>query len=160
MLTLITGKEAAHDDSAKKWAILPVTIAMLFFLLLIGSNKDQAIEGDVEAQLISLIEKKSANQTVYIDFKKDLNIEFDNVYLFPPYTKEEDQKKILTFDWVRVKDIGIQFRDDINLFIFMKDEKLVDTIQLPRNYKIKLTEPLNNEYRISSTIGIVNTYKN
>ncbi|HZG73640.1 MAG TPA: hypothetical protein VEY51_19035 [Chondromyces sp.] len=136
------------------WMMMLIFLLAFTSLLSFSSTKEKANNPDAEAQLVSLVENKSKEGTVYINFQKDLQLSFDNVYLFPPYTTEKHQKKVMKDEWAKIKDIGIAYRDDINLLVFTKNGRIVETIQLPRMYKLKLTEPLNKDSIISSVIGI------
>lgn len=99
------------------------------------------------------IEKKDQN-SVYVDFNKDLHMHFDHVFLFPPYTVEKEQKKVLGQEWKKIQNIGIANRDDINLLIFVQNGKISNTILLPREYKIKMPRPMNKDYEIPSAVVI------
>lgn len=136
-----------------KWIVLPVYL-LLFSLLFFGhTQSDRASNKDPEAHILSLIEGKD-HHTIYIDFKKDLHMHFDHVYLFPPYTVESEQKKVLGREWKKIQNIGMEYRDDINLLIFVQNGKISDTILLPREYKLKINRPLNKGYEIPSAVVI------
>jgi hypothetical protein len=136
-----------------KWIVLPIYL-LLFSLLFFGHTEtDRASNEDPETTILSLIEEND-QPSVYIDFKKDLHMHFDHVYLFPPYTAVEEQQKALGPEWKKIQNIGIENRDDINLFIFVHNGKIANTILLPQEYKIKMTKPMNNGYEIPSSVVI------
>ncbi|MBE3569461.1 MAG: hypothetical protein IMW92_04855 [Bacillales bacterium] len=136
-----------------KWIVLPIYLLLFSFLFFGHTESDRASDEDPETMILSLIEERD-QPSVYIDFKKDLHMHFDHVYLFPPYTVESEQKKVLGREWKKIQNIGIEYRDDINLFIFVQNGKISNTILLPQEYKIKMTQPMNKGYEIPSAVVI------
>lgn len=146
-------KGVSYMKKRAKRIVLPIYL-LLFSLLLFGhTQSDRASNESPETTMLSLIEKKDQN-SVYVDFNKDLHMHFDHVFLFPPYTVEKEQKKVLGQEWKKIQNIGIANRDDINLLIFVQNGKISNTILLPREYKIKMPRPMNKDYEIPSAVVI------
>lgn len=79
---------------------------------------------------------KAIEQSDRIDFAKITDFSWDMMFIFPPYSIPID-----TFKLNRIKsnnsNYSIEYRDDINMFAFVKSGRVVSFIELPRNYGFK-----------------------
>lgn len=78
-------------------------------------------------------ELNESNKTV-IDFKDIIKEDWDSMFVFEPYTSYEEIYDALGFEWDEVYKTGISYRDDINLLLFVKDNKVARYIEYPTAY--------------------------
>lgn len=113
----------------KKQYIITALI-LIIFIVLYNLNKLTYINEDVNLrnQIIETVKHSES-----IDFPKIANFEWDTMYIFTPYSKPED---ILNVDGVKNynSNFRIEFLDSINMIAFVKSNKLVSYVELPRNY--------------------------
>ena len=67
-----------------------------------------------------------------IDFSKVTNFEWDEIYLFTPYT---DSKEILKKDGVKRYNskLNMEYNDGINIIAFVNSKKIITYIELNRS---------------------------
>ena len=57
---------------------------------------------------------------------------WERVYMFAPYTAAGRIEETLGFAWPQAKSIGIDYRDDITLLVFVNGGKVVRYLAFPR----------------------------
>lgn len=114
----------------KKYVVVGFIFLLLCSLVFLGVNKSNKIKEDV-ALKNSII--KTVIKSNEIDFAKITNFEWDKMYLFTPYSIPKD---ILNKDGINTSNskFNIEVLDSINMIGFVKSDKLVAFVELPRNY--------------------------
>jgi len=114
----------------KKYTIIGFILLFLCSLFFLGVNKSSKIKEDVALKnaIIETVEK-----SIEIDFVKITNFEWDEMYIFTPYSIPNN---ILTKDGISTSNskFNIEYLDSINMIGFVKSNQLVAFIELPRNY--------------------------
>ncbi|MGV2882478.1 hypothetical protein [Paenibacillus taichungensis] len=113
-----------------KKALITISIAIVVIgIVFYGINqKERQI---VQQNLITAIEKsRVGNELVTIDFKKITGFSWDKVYVFTPYTPEEEINQQLGFNWSKAN--LIEYYDSFNLLVFVKENKVVQYVKFPR----------------------------
>ncbi|MCM3655363.1 hypothetical protein [Metabacillus litoralis] len=99
-------------------------------ILFAGCHHNLEINDDlVERRMNSVFLNKDQNE---VDLNALTDFSWEKAYIFPPYTTSEYMTEKLGFKWNNAT--GIDYRDDINLIVFVKDKKVVKYIELPRKY--------------------------
>lgn len=113
----------------KKYAI-GFILLLLCSLVFLNVNKSNKIKEDIALKntIIEAVEKSNM-----IDFAKITDFEWDKLYIFTPYSVPKD---ILKEDRVGTSssEFNIEVLDTINMLGFVKADKLVAFVELPRNY--------------------------
>jgi hypothetical protein len=68
-----------------------------------------------------------------VDLVELAHFPWDRVYVFPPYTPQGRIHDFLGFHWPAASRTYIQNADDINLVIFVKDQKVTHWFEHPRS---------------------------
>lgn len=80
--------------------------------------------------------EKALTQAIAKNNEINLNditsFEWDNFYIFLPYTTTEYINKMLGYNWLRRELLGLQY-DENQLLVFTKDKKVVMSIILQRS---------------------------
>jgi hypothetical protein len=112
-------------------------VYLCFFLIILAScSQGVGIHNKVlEKSISSALEKESVKE---IDLDPLTDFDWDKAYIFTPYTTQETINKQLG---VKIKDpSNIDYRDDINLVVFLEKNKVVQYIEIPRKYGDLLNE--------------------
>ncbi|GGH87423.1 hypothetical protein JOD43_003624 [Pullulanibacillus pueri] len=114
---------------------LTLLLCLLILFLLSGcssGNTSKKVDEDsLQNQIILNIQKNGGKK---IDFESAMSgFEWDKVYIFTPYSTLKQINKAVGYEWLTHKQ-GIQFRDDINLVAFVKGNKVVYSVEVPRKY--------------------------
>lgn len=114
--------------------IIMAIVAVSFFA---GYNYNRLIE-DVSLKN-KIIQKTKESES--IDFSQITDFEWETMYIFTPYSSPQN-----TFKSEGIKscnfNFSIEYLDSINMIAFVKSNKLVDYVELPRNYVVvELTLP-------------------
>ena len=97
-------------------------------ILLVGCNNNLEINDDlVESRINSFILNEDQNE---VDVNALTDFSWEKAYVFTPYTTSEYITEKWGFNWKN--STGIDYRDDINLIVFVKDKKEVKYIELSR----------------------------
>lgn len=114
----------------KKKYVVRVIILFLCSLVFLGIYKSNKIKEDVALKnsIIKIVEESKE-----INFAKITNFEWDEMYIFTPYS---NPKEILKKEGIKTSNIkfNIVYLDTINMIGFVKSNKLVAYVELPRNY--------------------------
>lgn len=118
-----------------------IILCLLTSMLLIGCNSDLKVnDGIVESKMDSFSLDKDQYE---IDINALTDFPWDKAYIFTPYTPKEHVTKKLGFNWRN--SIGIDYRDDINLIVFVKGKRVVKYIELSRKYGDFDVQDIENE---------------
>lgn len=114
----------------KKYLIGGLVFIALLGALFILFHKFSKINEDVALRNKIVETLKQSNK---IEFSKLTDFPWDTMYIFTPYSKPEN---ILKTDGISSYDsnFNIELLDNINMIAFVKANKLVAFIELPRNY--------------------------
>ncbi|RKD25916.1 hypothetical protein BEP19_03020 [Ammoniphilus oxalaticus] len=112
------------------YKIVSILICMVSLL---ACSAESVEEGNqkLQGQLSKAIKEAQSNQDS-IEFKEIADFPWDRMFIFPPYTPVETINEELGVSWSKVGSTGIQNRDDINLIVFVKDNKVVRYLEYPR----------------------------
>lgn len=114
----------------KKYFAIGFIIVLLGSIVLLGINKSKVIKEDVALRNVIIETVQKSNE---IDFAKITSFEWDTVYVFTPYLHPKDilkEEGISTYN----SDFKIEYLDSINMIGFVKSNKLVEFVELPRIY--------------------------
>ena len=106
-----------------------ISILILATILIGCNNKLEINEGLVESRINLFMLNDDQNE---VDINALTDFSWEKAYIFIPYTPKEHMTEKLGFNWKN--SIGIDYRDDINLIVFVKDKTVVKYIELPRKY--------------------------
>lgn len=114
----------------KKYVILGFMLLILGAISLLGVHKSNIIKEDVPLKNVIVETVEKSNE---IDFAKITNFEWDTMYVFTPYS---NPKEILKKDGISTynSNFSIEVIDTINMIGFIKSNKLVAFVELPRKY--------------------------
>lgn len=106
--------------------IFIIMLAMLFTVFRRSKNVNEDVV--LRNHIIQTI-----NQEDSIEFTEITNFEWDTMYLFTPYSLPKDAFKL---DEIKKynSEFSIERRDDINMIAFVKFNRLISYVELPRNY--------------------------
>lgn len=105
-------------------------LIVIIATILIGCNNNLEInDGIVESKMNSFMLNEGKSE---IDINEITGFSWGKAYVFTPYTTKEHMAKKLGFNWEN--SIGIDYRDDINLIVFVQGKKVVKYIELSRKY--------------------------
>ncbi|MFD2611477.1 hypothetical protein [Paenibacillus gansuensis] len=114
---------------------IPILICLAIVVVggvLYGNLRKEAGEKQtLQQNLVKVIEsKQSSKEVVAIDFNQITSFSWDKLYIFTPYTSEAVINKQLGFRWSKA---GIlKYSDSFDLIVFVKGEKVVQYVKLPR----------------------------
>lgn len=114
----------------KKYVVVGFILLLLCSLVFMGITKSNKIKEDVPFKNVIIQTVEKSNE---IDFAKITNFEWDKMYIFTPYSIPKD---ILNKDGISTSNskFNIEVLDSINMIGFVKSDKLVAFVELPRNY--------------------------
>ncbi len=114
----------------KKFVIIGLIFIVMLTMLFTVFRRSKNINEDavLRNHIIEII-----NQEDNIDFNKITNFEWDTMYVFTPYSMPKDIFKI---DDIKKYNstFSIEVRDDINMIAFVKFNRLISYVELPRRY--------------------------
>ncbi len=109
-----------------------MALLSIFFIDRSYSKQNQAA---LQQMLISKIEEEQfTTDEIELDFEELFDFKWDKVYVFKPYTPIDEVNKQLGFTWLGAKSTGIDYRDDVNLIVFVENNQVAQYIELPRSY--------------------------
>lgn len=110
--------------------VVGFTLLLLCGLVFLDGCKSSEIKEDVALKNIII---ETVQKSKEIDFTKITNFEWDKMYVFTPYSMP---KAILNKDGISISnsEFNIEILDTINMIGFVKSDKLVAFVELPRNY--------------------------
>lgn len=123
----------------KYFAIGFVILLLLLSSTVLGINNSYVVKEDVDLRNLIIETIQRSNE---IDFTELTNFEWDTMYIFTPYTNPKD---ILEKDSITAyhSKFNIEINDTINMIGFVKSNKLVQFVELPRIYgEMDLTNPI------------------
>ena len=120
----------------KKFVIIGLIFIVMVSMLFTVFRRSKNINEDVVLRnhIIETIKQDDS-----IDFTEITNFEWDTMYLFTPYSMPKD---IFKLDEIKKynSDFSIELRDDINMIAFVKFNRLISYVELPRNYGGKILQ--------------------
>lgn len=111
-------------------SLLVIVLAITFFFFQGNSSIDAKSRSELEANIVTSVK----NNPREIDFNKVTNFKWDKMYIFVPYTTDEEITKQLGFKWKYSHKTNIRSLDNINLLVFVKDERVIQYLELSREY--------------------------
>jgi hypothetical protein len=101
---------------------------MILFVFLVGCGTDVPHNAEVKNAVASIEKDLSRHEEKEIHLNALTDFDWDKAFLFSPYTPQESIDETLG---VAFKDpSGIDYRDDIFLLVFMKDDQVVQYAKL------------------------------
>jgi hypothetical protein len=114
----------------KKFVIIGIIFIVMLAMLFTVFRRSKDINEDavLRNHIIEII-----NQENSIDFNNITNFEWDTMYLFTP---DSIPKDIFKMDDIKEYNstFNIEVRDDINMIAFVKFNRLISYVELPRKY--------------------------
>ena len=114
-----------------KKALVFFSFTLLLISLSACGSFNQVDEDSLQNQVIINIQKHHGEEINFKEAMSDFN--WEKVYIFSPHTSVDSINKQVGFKWLVHKQ-GIQYRDDINLVVFVKGKKVVESVEIPRKY--------------------------
>jgi len=99
-------------------------LGIVIFLFFVDNNYFMMEENE---DLIDIIYQCSLNDNE-IDFDKIFDEEWDEMIVIEPYSTPKDLYK--NFKWNKI-NTSIEYRDDINLIVFLKNKKIISYLNYP-----------------------------
>lgn len=120
----------------KKYIIgLLILVSCLFAFKFVTKPNIISEDTALKSKIIESVESSKE-----IDFSKITNFDWDVIYIFTPYSAPKD---ILSKDGIKTSNstFKIEVDDSINMIGFVKGDKLVNFVELTRNYDgVNLTQ--------------------
>ncbi|MGG3450488.1 hypothetical protein ABER98_11485 [Domibacillus aminovorans] len=110
-------------------SLLVLGLAITFFYFQ-GNSIDAKGRNELEANMITSMK----NNPSQVDFNKVTNFKWDKMYTFTPYTPDKEITKQLGFKWKYSNETNIDYLDDINLLVFVNDDRVIQYLELSREY--------------------------
>lgn len=107
-----------------------IILLLLSSTVLLGINNSYVIKEDVALRNLIIETVQRSNE---IDITELTNFEWDTMYIFTPYTNPKDileEENITAYH----SKFNIEINDTINMIGFVKANKLVEFVELPRIY--------------------------
>jgi hypothetical protein len=114
---------------------LKIVHVLLLGLFLSSCSGDERMiqESEIMRSLEKIIEDgKKIESGMKFNLESLQAVEWDNLYIFGPYTPTNDIEQKLGANNVTVKEIDIEARDDINLLVFMLQSEVIVVVSYPR----------------------------
>lgn len=109
--------------------ILVLALTILIGYILWEYYNSHKVKEDIELknEVIKVVQSSKE-----IDFSKVTNFEWDEIYLFTPYT---DSKEILKKDGVKRYNskLNMEYNDGINIIAFVNSKKIITYIEINRS---------------------------
>jgi len=119
------------------------------------SSKSYEILNDTEH--LNLLKKEIISGKKIIRFESIMKFEWDSMIILTPYSWPEKVGEKHNVDLKSIERFGIKSRDDINLIVFLKNNKPIRVIEYPRypgdfsNNEIEIIEKSKANYMIELT---------
>ena len=118
------------------FAIVIIIVATMTIVSIISLRKNIQEKRYQRQELISdldsLIMSYQSGSVDAIDISTITSFEWDELYLFPPYSSYERIEQVLGFQWKGSKESHIQSLDGIVLFVFVDEEQVIQYMDYPR----------------------------
>lgn len=82
--------------------------------------------------MIVVEQRREIQKTASVRLADLTTFAWEKIYIFSPYTSLEKIHQFLGFKWSVARSTGIDYRDDINLLVFVENGKVVHFIEYPR----------------------------
>ncbi|HAN10195.1 MAG TPA: hypothetical protein DCP90_06245 [Clostridiales bacterium] len=96
--------------------------------------KKRLNEEGIIIKVKSIVEMMQKDNRVTLDFNKLIPEAWDNMYIFSSYTSYSEIFEVIGFNWEEVYKTNVNHTDNINLLLFIADNKVVKYIEYPINY--------------------------
>lgn len=133
--------------------ILKRIVLMFFFLIILAScSQSTGIHNkELEKSISSAMEKEGVEK---IDVNSLTDFNWEKAYIFTPYTTQETISEQLG---VNYKDpSNLYYRDDINLIVFLDNNKVVQYVEITRKFGDLLIETDDGFTPLDATLKIKN----
>ncbi len=130
--------------SAKKQIMKTKVLSVFFILSLTACNYLFQLNSDND--LTKIIETKIKENPKKISLSNIEDLDYDKLLILEPYSNIEKTEKELKVDLSNISENNIHSSDDINLLVFLKNNKSIKISELPRvngdfvDYKILIKE--------------------
>jgi hypothetical protein len=96
-------------------------------------NRKKIMNTDLKTKLEDIIQQKvDEKNATPIEIKAVTDFAWDKLFIFTPYTPTTVINKTLGFESNEIKKVEMDLREEINLLVFVKDNKLVGLVEFPR----------------------------
>lgn len=113
-----------------RYIIRPFICILLIFILIVGFKRLNIVKENLvlKEKVIDTVEKSKS-----IDFAKTTDFDWDTMYILTPYAPVRTYFKKERIKFYNTS-FDIEYIDDINMIAFVKSNKVVAYINLPRKY--------------------------
>ncbi len=94
-------------------------------------HKDRFKWGEIVGSIIH--SKQTTGDPAYLDVRRVMPFDWEEFYVFPPYTSVNDIEKALGFGWRNAGKTKIDERDDIALLVFVMGRTVQEYVEHPRS---------------------------
>ena len=132
-----------------------LTSILIILVILISCTKTIERKQNLSQDFFNLLD--SSNYTS-IDFRELPIKEWDKMIVLTPYTNPKELRHNFKIKIPReIKDIGMQYRDDISLILFVQDNSVIDYFTCPGNIDFSKINQLTGHKFNNSTFRIEKT---
>ncbi|HCC08078.1 MAG TPA: hypothetical protein DEP72_08000 [Clostridiales bacterium] len=96
--------------------------------------KKKLNEEGIIIKVKSIVEMMQKDNRVTLDFNKLITEDWESMYIFGSYTSYKEIFEVIGFEWEEVYKTNINHDDNINLLLFIDDNKVVKYIEYPISY--------------------------
>jgi hypothetical protein len=107
-----------------------IIVIVLSLIMLMGCNQNRVHHNkELEESFHSVMQKENIDQ---LKLNTLTDFTWDKAFIFTPYTPQENITKQLGAEFKEPSKISS--RDDINLVVFMNNEKVIQYVEVDRKY--------------------------
>ena len=142
-----------YNTEMKFKLLIYIFSSILFFSC--EQNGNNKVSNDKEH--LELLKKEIISGKEIIRFESIMKFDWESLIILTPYSWTEQVGKDNKIDLTSIEHFGIESRDDINLIVFLKNNKPVRVIEYPRypgdfsNNKIEIIEKSKANFKVELT---------
>lgn len=91
------------------------------------------LQKSLSEAITTVVKKNTDDKPPIFKMRRVTPFLWDKLYIFSPYTTSEVINKTLKLKWDKIECSSIASNDSINLLVFLKDGKVVNYLEHPRN---------------------------
>ena len=135
-----------------------LSIYILFISLFFSCGQNNpSYKNSNDTEHLDLLKKEIISGKEIIRFENIMKFEWESIIILTPYSWAEQVGKENKIDLTSIEHFGIKSRDDINLIVFLKNNKPTRVIEYPRypgdfsDNKIEIIEKSKANFKVKVT---------